>query len=147
MKVFLQIVTTQWNPIDIAIRLKCGGWASHAEFVFEDGSTFGAKMDGVKHRATSESKAYTRIERFTAPYIEQAYNWALTQLGKPYDFTAIAGIALNRNWREDDSWFCSELVAAAFEQTPGPLLNDDDGIEINWISPRDLLLSLAIEKA
>lgn len=38
------------------------------------------------------------------------------QLGKPYDWPAIFGFGLGRNWREPDSWFCSELQAAALEQ-------------------------------
>lgn len=38
---------------------------------------------------------------------------ARSQLGKPYDWTAIAGLGLHRDWQEEDSWFCSELVAWA----------------------------------
>jgi hypothetical protein len=38
------------------------------------------------------------------------------QLGKPYDWPAIFGFGLGRNWRENDSWFCSEIQAAALEQ-------------------------------
>lgn len=37
------------------------------------------------------------------------------QLGKPYDHTAIWGFAAGRDWRQDDSWFCSELQTAALE--------------------------------
>lgn len=62
------------------------------------------------------------------------------QLGKPYDMTAIAGLALNRDWREPDSWFCSELQAAALEACGYlPRLSAAD----NHISPRDLLLVLS----
>lgn len=46
---------------------------------------------------------------------------AESQLGKPYDFTAIVGLGLRRDWQEDDAWFCSELVAWAFEQAGEPL--------------------------
>jgi uncharacterized protein YycO len=62
------------------------------------------------------------------------------QVGKPYDITAIAGLALDRDWREDDSWFCSELVAAALEYSGYmPTLSSAN----NHISPRDLLLVLS----
>ena len=37
------------------------------------------------------------------------------QIGKPYDWAAIAGFVTGRNWRERDSWICSELQAAALE--------------------------------
>ena len=46
---------------------------------------------------------------------------AESQLGKPYDFTAIVGLGLHRDWQEDDRWFCSELVAWAFEKAGEPL--------------------------
>lgn len=35
--------------------------------------------------------------------------WLQAQVGKPYDWTALAGIFFRRDWSEDDSWFCSEL--------------------------------------
>lgn len=46
---------------------------------------------------------------------------AESQLGKPYDFTAIVGLGLRRDWQEDDRWFCSELVAWAFQKAGEPL--------------------------
>lgn len=36
--------------------------------------------------------------------------WLDAQVGKPYDWTALLGIALHRNWQEPDRWFCSELA-------------------------------------
>lgn len=46
---------------------------------------------------------------------------ARAQLGKPYDLTGILGIALHRDWQEQDKWFCSELVAWSFDQAGFPL--------------------------
>ena len=37
------------------------------------------------------------------------------------DVTAIVGLGLHRDWQEDDRWFCSELVAWAFEKAGEPL--------------------------
>lgn len=34
-----------------------------------------------------------------------------SQLGKPYDWTAVLGLGLRRDWQERDAWFCSELIA------------------------------------
>lgn len=39
----------------------------------------------------------------------------MSQLGKPYDKSAIWGFVAGRDWREEDEWFCSELQAAAIE--------------------------------
>lgn len=50
---------------------------------------------------------------------------AASQLGKPYDYTAIVGLGLHRDWQEDDAWFCSELVAWSFAQAGEPLFRAD----------------------
>jgi len=46
---------------------------------------------------------------------------AASQIGKPYDYTAIVGLGLHRDWQEDDAWFCSELVAWSFQHAGEPL--------------------------
>ena len=46
---------------------------------------------------------------------------AAGQIGKPYDYTALIGLGLRRDWQEADSWFCSELVAWAFQHAGEPL--------------------------
>lgn len=139
MRVLLQVVTDYHSPISAAIRFATRSWASHSEFVLSDGSTFGSHADGGVKWRPYRANRYIRIARFIAPNIEDAYDWALTQGGKKYDFSAILGIALNRNWRSGDRWFCSELIAAAWEHTPIPLLNP--AADVARITPRDLLLS------
>lgn len=62
----------------------------------------------------------------------------LTQLGKPYDWTGLIGIAFHqRKWQEDDSWFCSELVAWAFQQGGSPLFIPDT---VHRITPQHLFM-------
>lgn len=46
-------------------------------------------------------------------YEEAALERAYCEVGKKYDFTAIVGILFRSGWNDDDSWFCSELVAHA----------------------------------
>jgi uncharacterized protein YycO len=139
----LQLVTERFDPISAAIRFSTRSSVSHAEFVDPTtGSTFGARCTGVKWRSAHASRRYTRVLRYTAPRIDQAFRWALTQAGKSYDFSAIGGIALDRNWRDSRRWFCSELLAAAFEAAGSPLLNPSANV---WrITPRDLLLSMQL---
>lgn len=43
------------------------------------------------------------------------YGFLYSQVDKPYDFAAIWGFLFARNWREQDSWICSELMMAAAE--------------------------------
>ena len=47
---------------------------------------------------------------------QQFCDFLLSQEGKPYDLTGIFGFVADRNWDEPDSWFCSELVAAALSK-------------------------------
>lgn len=142
MPIRIQIVTEKWNPISAAIRYETRSWASHAEFVdTEYGITLGARSaGGVQVRQCAKDR-YSRVEQFTATGIEQAHEWAETQIGKPYDFAAITGIAFDRNWHDESKWFCSELVAVAFEKIGVPLLSTRPS-DLPWrITPRDLLLS------
>lgn len=136
------------------------GWATHVEAVLPDGSLLGAHEDGVKIRPAGYDKATMTRELFVeldgsgpgsvrrilraltiASAQEEAfYAFLVGQVGKPYDNTAIAGLVLGRDWREDDSWICSELMAAALEVCSYfPKLSS----AVNHISPRDLLLLLS----
>jgi uncharacterized protein YycO len=141
----VQIVTEKWNPISAAIRASTHNWSSHAEFVnLSDGTTLGSRsIGGVKIRPCSKDN-YSRVEQFTAANILHAYEWAKGQIGKAYDFSAVTGIALNRNWRNPEKWFCSELVAAAFEAVGSPLLSTRPSVGVFRITPRDLLLSRSL---
>jgi len=62
-------------------------------------------------------------------------NAALTQIGKPYDWTALLGILWKRDWQEEDSWFCSELVAWAFSEGGSPLFRKE---AMHRVTPQDL---------
>lgn len=46
---------------------------------------------------------------------------AASQVGKPYDLTAIFGILFQRDWQVTDHWFCSELIAWAFDRAGTPI--------------------------
>ena len=38
--------------------------------------------------------------------------WLDAQVGKPYDWSALLGLLMHREWQNADRWFCSELVEA-----------------------------------
>lgn len=60
---------------------------------------------------------------------------ARTQLGKPYDVFGALGVGFRRNWQETDRWFCSELIAYAFQESGHPLFRPES---LYRISPEDL---------
>lgn len=38
--------------------------------------------------------------------------WLDEQLGKPYDWRCVFGLALRRSWQDEEAWHCSELTEA-----------------------------------
>lgn len=135
------------GPISAAIRAaEYGFWASHAEAVMPDGNIIGAHADGgVLEREPGYDEGSNTMELYislecTEEQERQFCEFMHSQLGKPYDKLAIAAFMLGRDWRTHESWFCSELVAAALEHCGWlpPLC-----VEVNHVSPRDLILLLS----
>lgn len=116
-------------------------WASHVDFVLPDGKLLGALAThgGVK---IHEPLEMSRVERFAVDAPDSVIDFAKSQLGKPYDWAGIFGLTFRRDWEEDDSWFCSELVAYSFAKAGVPLLNETS----YRITPRDLLISPLLKR-
>lgn len=80
---------------------------------------------------------HSRCEIIDIPCADEcaAIKAARSQIGKPYDWSALFGIIFHRNWQEMDSWFCSELVAWAFAQGGDPLFRQE---AMHRITPQHL---------
>lgn len=118
------LFSTSGHPMSAAIRL--GTWSdwSHVAIIDGDEVIEATAPAGVRRfpvvQAINHAKRGAVVElpcRDPRAVIAAAES----QLGKPYDFTAIVGLGLHRDWQEDDRWFCSELVAWAFEKAGEPL--------------------------
>jgi hypothetical protein len=133
-----------------AIKIFERGWASHCDVVLDDGTLLGARSDkigaipsGVQIRPVNyEIWTRTQIVKLMGLGLETDFHGFLArQIGKPYDDLAILAFAVQRDWRSEESWICSELIAAALENClwfPKPLANI-----ASEITPRDLLLTLS----
>lgn len=126
------------------------GWATHVEAVLPDGSLLGAHLQGGVairpkgyDQATMTRELY--VDLFAMPsMVEEFYAFMHAQVGKPYDVTAIEGLVLGRDWREDDSWFCSEVVTGGMEKCAYiPRLAST----INHVTPRDNLLIVSAKQS
>lgn len=63
-------------------------------------------------KAIMESSEYAAVE--FPVYDEQKFIELIrSQIGKPYDKTAIMGFLFRRDWQDESKWFCSELPAWA----------------------------------
>ena len=101
------------------------GHLSHVDAVLDDGKLLGARSDsvggqppGVQIRPPGYANFLLRIVMAMPATDEQNavfYAFLHNQVGKPYDSRAIWGFFFGRNWRETDSWICSELQAAGLE--------------------------------
>lgn len=98
---------------------------SHVDAVLSDGNLLGARNDsvggrppGVQIRPPDYAPFPVKVRMdipSTSPQEAAFYAFLDEQLGKPYDTEAIWAFAAGRNWRETDSWICSEVISAAGE--------------------------------
>lgn len=130
--------TREW-PSHVDIVIPAGVWGSQTEMLL------GARSDecgdipaGVWLRP-GDYAPFARSERirFEAGDDGAALAFLAEQIGKPYDKEAIAGLALDRNWRDPGHWFCSELFFAAAEI--GKFIRCLTS-PVNFLSPRDALI-------
>lgn len=146
MSIRLQF-SRQADPISSAIAWFTQGDLSHVDAVLPSGSLLGARSDkvgGIRPGVRMRPPHYTEwalTVTFEIPCTEaQAldfWGFLYNQIGKPYDTSAIWGFVFGRDWREQDSWICSELQAAALEHAgiAQPLY-----LTANKISPNSLCL-------
>jgi hypothetical protein len=101
------------------------GHLSHVDAVLPDGRLLGARSDkvggappGVRIRPP-DYVHFARKVALSMPATDSQmtafYDFLQRQIGRPYDMSAIWGFVFGRDWRETDSWICSELQAAALE--------------------------------
>jgi hypothetical protein len=115
--------------------IRWGNWSdvSHVDLVLPDGLLLGARTDhnpGVQVRPKGYAK-FSRIIQvdydFTDAQTEIYHAWCRSQLGKPYDKPGIASYIThkrkNLDWRDESSWYCSELQARASEIASNPFLD------------------------
>ena len=101
------------------------GHLSHVDAILADGGLLGARSDsiggkppGVQIRPPGYAYWPLRVVYdipSTAAQEQQFWTFLYQQIGKPYDKLAIMAFLFNRNWRDGDAWFCSELQARALE--------------------------------
>lgn len=103
------------------------GGFSHTDAVLSNGELLGARSDRVGHRPPGVEIRVPNYEHWKKQQVvsldvdcfktKRFYDFLREQIGKPYDSTAIWGFALDRDWRSTGSWFCSELISAALEES------------------------------
>lgn len=127
-----------------------GAGFSHVDALLPNGQLIGARSDraggrpsGVHLRGPGYHPFVHQVIMAVPATKDQQVRFRAfldQQIGKPYDRWAIWGFILDRDWREADSWICSELQAAALEYAGVlPRLY----LEANRLTPRDVALAIS----
>lgn len=124
----LRFVTSTGPASKLISRGQLGSsYPTHVEWRMDDGRFLGAHLEGgVMIRATDyDAQEWLRQQVIDVPcsdtQLAAAASFLRGEIGKSYDFDAIAAMAagamfgLEREWRAPNSWFCSELIARALE--------------------------------
>lgn len=137
---------SEFSHVDIVLHDVSNGW-----WLGDDGWLLGARSHpdtapkaGVWVRNPCYAP-FAKTQKFSVEVTDEQHlafwNFIAAQVTKPYDMTAITQFVTHgeRDWTEDDSWFCSELVAAGFKAAGVPFFNWD--VRVNHIMPEHLRFS------
>lgn len=114
-----------WSPfshVDIIVRKDRLAPVREA-FVIGAEAVAGVVRRPLAERLATASRA--AIMHIACEHSDEVEHAAASQLGKPYDWRGLLGLGVRRRWQDDDKWFCSELVAWAFEQAGHRLFRPD----------------------
>ena len=102
----------RYQAVAVGIQIYTMSWITHDDFVLPDGRLLGATPFGVRIRKWTPA-IHTVRYTFKAD-AEKVLGFALTQLGRPYDYVGLTGSAMKISlMHQPGAWFCSALVEAA----------------------------------
>lgn len=139
MSIRIQL-STENSIVSGAIRMWTRGPYSHVD-IFRGTDLLGARSNGGVQIRPPDYANFTAkmVIEFPCTYTNEMlfFDFLDRQIGKPYDHTALAGLVLNRDWRNPDKWFCSELFQAAAEYA---YIVKKLTTPVAFISPRDVMI-------
>lgn len=118
------LFTRRRHPGSALIRALTWSAFSHVELIVGNEVIGAQAPEGVVRSARCyrlERASRAAIMRIAHPHPERVQELVESQLGKPYDWAGVVGLGLRRRWQDADCWFCSELIAWAFEASGHPL--------------------------
>lgn len=127
---FVQLAFSRRHHVgSLALRAFLWSKWSHCVIVDDDVVIEANATDGVVERPYLEfAKNTSKIELIKVPVPSEAVKEAVlaaarSQVGKEYDWIGLLGLGLrNERLSSRRRWFCSELIAWAFDQAGYPLL-------------------------
>lgn len=139
--------TKNWNPFSWVIKIFTWSKWSHVGLVDGDYVIEATALNGVRRVPLEVAlEGVSKYEFVTLPSKNPSaiIEAAKTQIGKKYDFLAIIGIGLKRDWQETDKWVCSELIAWAAKEAEDNLFRHD---RINRITQEHLWMLFPLDES
>lgn len=137
------LFTRRRLPVSLLIRAFTWSQWSHVEIIDGQDLIGAEMMKGVtvtrlSHRLEISSRA--AVVEVPCANPQAVIDAIRSQLGKKYDFLGLLGLVTRqRNWQQATDWFCSELVAWAFDAGGAPLFRADSAYRITpqhiWLLP------------
>lgn len=134
------VIRFQWCAFDSAIShvIEWGTQATvgHIDIILPDGSLLGAQHEdglggmpaGVQIRPANYGDTSGMINRMRVDISvpddveKDAYDWALSMVGTPYDTRAIIGIMKNEDWSTPGHLICSGFGSGMLTQPTKPVI-------------------------
>lgn len=127
--------------ISLAIQQRTGCIWSHIDFLVGDRLLGALPGGGVQYRDRIHGEIRSVVYEVIG--VENGHKYLESQIGKPYDYCAIAGLFLlfPRNWEDEKRWFCSEGIAASLMAAGCPITS----VEAWGVTPRDIWISSLVK--
>jgi uncharacterized protein YycO len=149
MKVQIALFKEADGFIAKAIKWQTDSPYCHAALLFNDKYLIeSVAFKGVIARIVTPADLHG-VDLFDVPSLDEEhesviYEFALDQVGKGYDYWGCLRFISRDRLPENDRWFCSELVAAAFKAAEYLLLERQE----SWqVSPGKLAISPLVRPA
>lgn len=122
------LLSTETGVIHWAIRTASFSQWSHVAVINGDSVIEASLTEGVREIPLQQAiQTANKHAIISIPLTDEAaFIWLVrSQIGKPYDLTAIFGQLVHRNWQTEDRWFCSELPAWAAQVSGCPIFRTE----------------------
>lgn len=136
------LFSSSGSPMGALIRAATWSRWSHVALVAGGDVIEAAPFHGVRqvklNDAIGQAKEFALVE-LPARDPQRIIDAARSQVGKPYDWTAVLGLGLRRDWQGRDAWFCSELIAWSASEAGEPWYRCESARQVTpqhlWMLP------------
>lgn len=130
------------NSMPFSVLIRATTWSAWSHCATVEGDTVVEALLGKGVVRTPLVAAVQRAKRwalleYDCPNADAVRNCIAAQIGKPYDLTGVLSLPFQRDWQEDDAWWCSEIYPFARAQAGVPIFNAE---ALHRVAPQHLFM-------